>query len=279
MALEALPQLSPHAAQPDLPEIPVSQTEQRVASVDDVCLPERRQQGSSRIARAATVAINDTNAAMLVNLGQGGMRVQALGCPLEPGANLRLQFQLPGSPELICISGAVAWVNDTAEAGIRFAGLSTRLMRRLHEWTARNGIANAAREFMSIAGSWQPALDLMAELTRMLTGARGVALRLTDQRPIFSSVDDDLPVRTTVAAPIYAGRRIIGHLEISSPELGAFDERDLSALPVLAALTGGMVELRAAALREPAPKTPRLSARIASRIESMIPTIRVRLTH
>jgi len=275
----------PHASQPQpglrpdqaravsletasLPDIPGAQTVAGAA-------PERRRHGRGRIAHAATVAINETNAALMVNLGQGGMRVQALGRPLEPGASLRLQFKLPGSAELICISGAVAWVNDTAEAGIRFVRLSSRLARRLREWMARNGVANAARELMRVAGGWQAALDLTAELTRILTGARTVAITLDDRPPVHSGGDVDLPARSTVAAPIYASQRPIGYLEISSPALGAFDEQDLSALPVLATLLGEMVELRAAASRVPAPSA--LSARIISRLEGMLPTIRVRL--
>jgi len=263
--------------QPGLPQSPVPHSQGRGASLEDVSLGERRRHGRSRVARAATVAINETNAGLMVNLGQGGMRVRALGRPLEPGASLRLQFQLPGSPELICISGAVAWVNNTAEAGIRFAGLSSRLSRRLRDWMAGNGIANAAREFCKIAGGWPAALDLIADLTRTLTGAPGVAITLVDRPPVYSSVDVERPVRSTVAAPIYASQRIVGHLEISSSELGAFDECDLSALPVLAALAGEMVELRAATLRQSAAKASQLSARIVSRIEEMIPTIRVRL--
>ncbi|MGC2323891.1 MAG: hypothetical protein WA463_14770, partial [Terriglobales bacterium] len=82
---------------------------------------------------------------------------------------------------------------------------------------------------------------------------------------------------STLAAPIYANQRIIGHLEISSPQLGAFDEMTLSALPVLAALVSELIELRAAGLRQPASKAPGLSARIAHRIEGMLPTIRVRI--
>ncbi len=238
---------------------------------------ERRRKGRSRIARAVTVAINETNAGLVANLGEGGMRVQALGRPLPPGTNLRLQFQLPGSLEVIRASGVVAWVNDTAEAGIRFARLSRSLARRLREGMARNSFANAARELFGVAGGWQDAFVLVSQVARTLTGAGGVALTLAGEGRIYRFEDDDLPVRSTLAAPIYANQRIIGHLEISSPQLGAFDEMTLSTLPVLAALVSEMIELRAAGLRQPAPKTPGLPARIAHRIESMLPTVRVRI--
>lgn len=240
-------------------------------------LHERRLRGRSRIARAATVAINETNAALVANLGDGGMRVQALGRPLQTGTKLRLQFQMPGSQAKIRLSGVVAWVNDKAEAGIRFTRLSRSLSHLLREGMARNGIANAALEFFRVAGSWQGALRLVSQVTRLLTGARGVALTITDQGPICAIGDEDLPIRSTVAAPIYASQRVVGHLEISSSELGAFDELTLSALPVLAALAGELIERRAAELRKPAAKTPGLSTRIADRIDAMLPTVRVRI--
>ncbi len=284
MAFETLSEPFPHASKPTagLPGFPVRQIARGVATAEGSAhAPERRRHVRIGMAahRLTTVNINARNAALVVNLGTGGMRVQALGRPVEPGATLRLKFQLPGSLEPVHTSGVVAWVNDSAEAGIRFAGLSESLARRLREWMAENGVLNAAREFMSIAGGWQAALDLMAELARMLTGARGVAITLAvpGKRPIHSSVGEDLPIRATVAAPIYESERIIGHLQISSSELGAFDEQDLGALLVLAAVVGKMVELRAAEPREAAHKAPPLSSRIVSRIEGILPTIRVRV--
>ncbi|MFZ3210397.1 MAG: GAF domain-containing protein, partial [Terriglobales bacterium] len=115
---------------------------------------------------------------------------------------------------------------------------------------------------------------------RMLTGARGVAITLAaPEKRFYSSQEEGLTIRSTVAAPIYESERIVGHLEIFSSELGAFDERDLSTLPVLAAVVGEMITLRAAEQRESARKAERLSSRIVSRIEGMLPTIHVRLVH
>ena len=279
MALVTLSEPFPHPgkSQGGLPEIPGYQPALGAASTSgSASLPEQRRHARTRIARAATVVINKTNAALVVNLGQGGMRVQALGRRLELGANLRLQFQLPGSVEAIRTSAAVAWVNDTAEAGLRFARLSGSLRRRLRNWIAKNGVANAAREVTRVAGGWQAALDLMADLTRMLTGACCVTITLVGRRLVCSRRGEELPNRAIVAAPIYECQRVVGHLEISSPELGAFDEPDLGVLSVLAAVTGEIAELQSAqrtSVRKAAP----LPARIASRLEGMLPTIRVRL--
>jgi hypothetical protein len=263
------------------PGLPGSQTAdaERISDGSAV-LRERRQHPRGRIAgpHAATVLINEKNAALVADLSEGGMRVQALGRRLETGTTLHLQFQLPGSPEPIQISGVVAWVSGSSEAGIRFAEVSEALARRLREWLAKNEVLNAAREFMKIAGGWQAALDLIRELVRMLTGARGVAITMAPaaKSPASPKAQDEVPVRATVAAPIYKSERIVGHLEISSTELGAFDEQDLGLLPVLAAMVSAMLELRSAQSRKPTPKPPKPTAGIVSRIEGMFPTVRLR---
>ena len=242
-------------------------------------ISERRQHQRSRIgsARPAVVHIDPRNAALVDNLGLGGMRVRALGRPLAPGAILRLEFQLPGLPEPMHTQGVVAWVNGTAEAGIQFVKLPEVRARRLREWLAKHQILNAAREFMRIAGDWQTALDLMAALARTLTGAGGVEIMVAGRRALVSATAEGLPIRATITAPIEEGERIIGHLEICSTELGAFDEADLRIVSVLAAVLTEMVRLRAAARQEAAPK-PRLAARIVNRVEEIFPrTVRVRV--
>ena len=263
-------------ASPVLPDTSDSRRGHETAKPDEV-LRERRRAGRTRMARVNTVAINETNAALVANLGQGGMRVQALGRPVETGAKLRLQFQLPGTQETVRISSIVAWVNDTAEAGFRFSRLSRPLARRFREALARTGIANAARELLRVGGSQQAAFELVSHIARLLTGATGVALILDDEGRIHSLPDEEHPVRSTVSAPIYASQRVVGHMEISSSQLGAFDELDLSFLPVLSGLVGEMIELRAAGKRQPLPASPRLTTRIAGRIEGMLPTVRVRI--
>jgi len=263
-----------------LDELPTNQARGAESPRRPVPMPERRHFVRVRIAaqRPTTVHIDDKNAALVVNISEGGMRVQALGHPVHPGATLWLEFHLPGLRSPIRTSGVVAWANDSAEAGIRFAKVSQSLARRLRSGMATSRTSNAGREFLKVAGGWPAALDLIADLTRMLTGARGVAITLaaTDKR-FYSSLDKDLAIRSTVAAPIYDRERIVGHLEIFSSELGAFDEQDMSTLPVLAAVVGEMITFRASEQQESARKAARLSNRIVSRIEGLFPTIHVRL--
>ena len=244
--------------------------------------PQAERRHSIRVRIAArqpiTVRIDEKNAALIVNLGEGGMRVQALGHPVHLGARLWLEFHLPGSRSPIRTSGVVAWANDSAEAGIRFAKVSQSLARRLRAGITHNRPSDAGREFLQIAGGWPAALDLMADLTRMLTGARGVAITLAaNDKRFYSSLEEGLTIRSTVAAPIYEKERIVGHLEIFSSELGAFDEQDLSALPVLAAVVGEMISLRDSKQQESARKSVGLSTRIVNRIEGLFPVVHVRI--
>ena len=240
---------------------------------------ERRRHQRSRIAlpRPAMVNIDSRNAAFVVNLGLGGMRVRALGRRVSPGATLRLGFQLPGLAEPVRTAGVVAWINDVAEAGIQFVKLPEAQARRLREWLAKNQISNAAREFLGVASDWQAALELIAELTCSLTDAGGVEIVVAGQRALAAAIADGLPIRSTIAAPIEDSERVIGHLEICSTEFGAFDEADLRIVSVLAAVLSEMVRLRAAPQQEP-PRKPPLATRIVNRMEGIFPrTIRVRV--
>lgn len=151
--------------------------------------------------------------------------------------------------------------------------------RHQHGRIANDQVLNAAQELMRVAGGWQAALALTAELARTLTGAYQVAITLAGRRPVCSSdsVEEGRPLRATVAAPIHEGERTIGHLEVCATEFGAFDEEDLRAVSVLAVLLSAMARLDAAK-RQEAPRKPPLAARIVNRVEGMFPrTIRVHL--
>ena len=240
---------------------------------------EQRQHQRSRIAamRPTVVHFGRRNAGLLEDLGLGGMRVRALGRQVSPGATVRLGFQLPGSLELMRTDGLVAWVNDAGEVGIQFVKLPEAKARRLQEWVARNQILNAARGFLRIADDWQPRLDLIAELTRTITGAGGVELVVAGHHALTCGIAEGLPIRSTITAPIEEGERIIGHLEICSTEFGAFDEADLRVVSVLAAVLSEMVRLPADAQQEP-PRKPPLTTRIVNRMGGIFPrTIRVRV--
>ena len=248
-----------------------------VAAAECPALERRRHQRSRIVAsRPAVVHFDRRNAALLENLGLGGMQVRALSRWVRLGVNLRLEFQIPGLPEPMRAEGVVAWINDRREAGIQFVKLSEGRARRLREWLAKHQILNAAREFMRVADDWQARLELIAGLTRTITGASGVELVVAGNRALGCTVPDGLLVRSTIAAQIEDNERMIGHLEICSIEFGAFDEADLRMVSTLAAVLSEMVRLSVATPEE-SPRKPPLATRIANRMEGMLPTIRVRV--
>jgi len=239
---------------------------------------ERRRHGRLWVAapQPTLVKIDGRNAALVVNLSAGGMRVRALGRPVVPGSTVRLKFQPPGTDN-VRAAGVVAWVNDLAEAGIEFVKLSQTQARRLREWCSENQIASAAQELMGVAGGWPAALELIAELARTVTGAGGASITLSGRGRACCSVEEKLPVRATLAAPIYEGEQVVGQLEVYAVDFGAFDEADLRALSMLAALLSEMVQRRAAPKPRVTPKPP-LATRIADRMEGIWPrTVRVRV--
>lgn len=138
-------------------------------------------------------------------------------------------------------------------------------------------IAHGARELLALGGSREEALDLIAELARLLIGVPDAAIRMASSEVGFAARSFDLPIRAVIAAPIYEDQHISAHLEISSNELGTFDEQDFRILSLLAALATEMISPTPLPLPELTVKLPPLPVRIASRLEGMLPTIRVRL--
>ena len=71
--------------------------------------------------------------AQIVNLSQGGMSITSPHL-LRPQQMLLIRFGLPGSSELLCLSGIVTWTRTDGSAGIRFAEIPLPTQRVLREW-------------------------------------------------------------------------------------------------------------------------------------------------
>jgi len=71
--------------------------------------------------------------ATILNLSQGGM---SLSCSqiLRPQQMLLIRFGLPGTAELLCMSGAVIWTRADGSAGIRFAEVPQPTQKVLRDW-------------------------------------------------------------------------------------------------------------------------------------------------
>ena len=67
------------------------------------------------------------------NISAGGMLVKA-GKTLEEGSSLKLEFQLPGDPAPLRVTGIVQHVSPDAFMGIRFTELSEADLRRIEAY-------------------------------------------------------------------------------------------------------------------------------------------------
>ncbi len=74
--------------------------------------------------------------AVLLNLSQGGMAVQALE-PLAAGRILQLKFDLPKETVRVEAQGEIVWTDSSGRAGIRFLDMPENSQLNLKEWVAR----------------------------------------------------------------------------------------------------------------------------------------------
>lgn len=92
----------------------------------------------------ALVSIDGTpDKAILMQLSEGGMGVQALG-PMEVSRSLALRFQLPGTSFSVEATGEIAWADPSGRIGIRFAELSDAARERVRDWVFSDALDGAA---------------------------------------------------------------------------------------------------------------------------------------
>lgn len=71
--------------------------------------------------------------ATILNLSQGGTSVRCTQL-LRPQQMLLIRFGLPGTSELVCVSGVVIWTRADGSAGIRFTDVSQPIQKVLRDW-------------------------------------------------------------------------------------------------------------------------------------------------
>jgi len=71
--------------------------------------------------------------ATIQNLSQGGMSISCSQV-LRPQQLLLMRFGLPGTAELLCVSGVVVWTRADGSAGVRFAEVPSPTQKVLRDW-------------------------------------------------------------------------------------------------------------------------------------------------
>ncbi|HZQ92390.1 MAG TPA: PilZ domain-containing protein [Terriglobales bacterium] len=81
--------------------------------------------------------------AMMMQLGEGGMGLQALE-PLEVQRTLQLRFEIPGTDELVEATGDIAWADPSGRVGVRFVEMSDVSRERLRQWVMSDAVEAGA---------------------------------------------------------------------------------------------------------------------------------------
>jgi ActR/RegA family two-component response regulator len=71
----------------------------------------------------------------LVNLSEGGVAVSSVSS-LVPGAEVKLQFALPGLHDFLKLGAEICWYDQKGRAGLRFLGPSPDQQSVLQDWLA-----------------------------------------------------------------------------------------------------------------------------------------------
>ena len=95
---------------------------------------ERRRSSRVRVDDLVPVDLGKDNGGILLDLGEGGLRVRAVG-RLESEQMIRLQFSLRAKNDRIKTVGQIAWVDEVGTGGgVRFVGLSEPSHQQIRQW-------------------------------------------------------------------------------------------------------------------------------------------------
>src|SRR5215469_250686 len=96
-------------------------------------ISDRRRHPRQEIKFLCYVNLSDMNGAILVNLSEGGLALQAVANLSEDQLS-RMHFQLSESASLLETAGRIRWISPSRRlAGIEFVNLSYRAHRQIRE--------------------------------------------------------------------------------------------------------------------------------------------------
>lgn len=99
----------------------------------DLMTDRRKHKRRLAVKELIGLQLGATNRALVVDLSEGGMRVQAAErVQVLPSSLVR--FQLPGCAEPVAASCELAWADHFGKAGLRFTGFSGNSLLDLRHW-------------------------------------------------------------------------------------------------------------------------------------------------
>ncbi len=141
--------------------------------------------------KPAKVDLGPAGTGLLVNIGEGGIRVQSLA-PLRLNTELPIRIEMPDKAEFLKTTGTVVWSKANGAAGIRFNSLGENENRILKTWlkdlemgTLATTAAEGRDEFTDIIAQIKArnlnnaeALDLIVRRASSLSSVHGAAIAL-----------------------------------------------------------------------------------------------------
>jgi hypothetical protein len=107
---------------------------------------KRRRQYRQPIKNLAYVNLQPSNGAILRNVSQNGIAVQAVA-PLQPGQTVQLRFELLNPRVRVEIAARVIWSDRMGQAGLEFMQLPPRVSHALKDWIFAQLLAAADHSF------------------------------------------------------------------------------------------------------------------------------------
>lgn len=125
------------------------------ASVNRVSYGERRRVPREKVSTVTYVKVDDRNGGILLNLGTGGLSLQAVA-RLDPEQDLVFRFKFFDTGETITAVGRATWLGPTHKnAGVRFKDLPEETERCIANWLARQQSGAPVAKPKPFSPTWQ----------------------------------------------------------------------------------------------------------------------------
>jgi hypothetical protein len=107
---------------------------------------KRRRQYRQPIKNLAYVNLQPANGAILRNVSQNGIAIQAVA-PVQPGQLLQLRFELLNPRVRVEVGARVVWCDRMGQAGLEFLQLPPRMGNALKDWILTQILTAADHSF------------------------------------------------------------------------------------------------------------------------------------
>ncbi len=242
-------------------------------------VPERRIHPRRRVASLEYVDLGGGNGGIIINLGEDGMYVQAVGGLIDADLPL-ITFHVPESGHRVETSGRIIWAGETKkDAGIQFTNLPEEVRTKIREWISSEKAAvetadeseampemiskSKARERIGESPSSHPLQKIVA---RPLVSRRSVpsGARLSDSPAIHTIFGSSAPPKLSVPDDFTRApsERIAPSSRLAAAYVQYRNRLGLAAIVVLvavASLFAGWIATRSKAVKQAIALNPNLT--------------------